>query len=155
MVWSLIGCVVGGGEQSFEVMEPVEAVHVELENGEIDIVAVDREGVFVDWEGGGISDEDLFTADVVDGALVISSTCTVACGGELYVEVPHDTDLCVQLAAGELSIEVEPGGWDLELDMGAGELSVVDVHDDPDADRSICAVVAAGELSVRGIAADE
>ena len=151
MVWSLIGCVVGGGERSFVVNEPVEMVEIALENGEVHVVSVDREGVLVEWEGGGVSETDLFSTSVEDGVLVLDADCDGVCGGELYVEVPPSTDLCVQLAAGEAALEVEPGGWDLDLDVGAGELSVVDVHDDPDADRRICAVVAAGELSITGV----
>lgn len=174
MVWMVVACVVGGGEQSFTVVETVDAVHVELESGEVDVVSVEREGVLVDWEGGGISDDELFTADVIDGVLVISSTCSVACGGELYVEVPSGTDLCVRVGAGEarialdadadvcvetgageLSIEVPAGAWDIDLDIGAGEVSLFDVVDDGAAERSIQARLGAGELSVFGIVGGE
>jgi len=167
MILLSMACVVGGGEQSFEVHD-VDALAVVLGNGEVDVVTAPREGVALHWEGGGLSDDELLRTDVVDGELLIDAGCEL-CGGELYLEIPEGmplyvevqagearidlhapADLCAVTAAGEMIVTVPAGAYDLDLEVGAGALTVDQVVDDPGADHSISATVATGELSIWG-----
>lgn len=168
VLFGLFACVISGGEQSFEVAG-VDAVAVVLSNGEVDIVSAERDDVAVHWEGGGISADGVFETEVVDGQLFVDADCGVTCGGEIHLEVPEGTpiyveveageahvdlrapaDVCAVTAAGELSITVPRGAYALDLQVGAGELSIVDVTDDGFAAHSISATVATGELSLIG-----
>lgn len=168
MVIGLLGCVVGGGEQHFEVHD-VDEVAVLATHGSVRVDSAPRQGVAVHWEGGGVGDGALLATEVVDGVLQLRSDCDVTCGAEIGLEVPEGmpvfvqldagealisldapADVCATTGAGELALTVPAGAYDLDLDVGAGELSVRDVTDDPMARHGITATVATGELSLTG-----
>ncbi len=168
VVLALVACAVG--ERTMVVEEPVSAVFVALSSGEISVISVEREGVFLDHEGWCLSEDEGGTGlEIVDGELFFGGEGR-DCGGELYVEVPLGTpvavaldrgevdvelrapaDLSVCAAAGEVSVVVPAGEYVLDLDLGAGELWTSGIEGSERAEHRIGISLAAGEVSLLGI----
>ncbi len=160
------GCVIGGGETYWEFQSP-EAVSVRIGSGEVSVRSVDDDVVRIWWEGGGVGDNARPEVERADnGVVFIDADGGFLGGGDVRVglpagvgieaivdrgevdvglQAPSDVAACV--AAGEVSIGVPAGGYRLDLDVGAGELSTEMFHD-PDAPYEIAACVGAGEVEL-------
>ena len=96
----------------------------------------------VDANGGLLSGGD-FVLWVPEGVRVAAFVDRGSVSGEL--ESPTDIRTCV--AAGDIELMVPEGAYDLDLDAGIGDVTVGDgIRNDPDAEHSIEACVAAGHV---------
>lgn len=201
------GCHMGGihMERTFE--DDIHAVVIHLDSGSIDVHGGGEGPVWLDVDMGGVGQE-VAGASVVDGVLVVDYRCGIACGGDIWLEVPSDVDVEVQLergdiwldhidgtvrgrlgagdfwasslgsediavavgagdvgiettgaplslwadlGAGDASLSVKAGGYRLvDMDVGAGELWLDDVHEDADADGRIHVRAGAGAVWLSG-----
>lgn len=164
----LVACVVGGGERSWQFGD-AGAISIELDGGEVLVTNSADRTTWVEFDGGGIG--EVANPDVwQDGDCVFVDADGGLGGGELFAEVPEgtsiearldrgeltvvldapaDVDVCV--GAGEVTIEVPPGAYALDVDVGAGEVST-DITNDPGAVHTIRACAGAGEVTVRSSA---
>jgi hypothetical protein len=166
----LPACVVGGGEQDWEI-DGVEAATVRLSNGEVQLRSEEgRSTAFVYYSGGGIGPNAVHPeVRVANGMLMVDAAAGLFSGGELEVVVPAGVpidahvergELSIDLAApshlrglvgaGELSIAMPAGSYVLDLSADMGEVQVQGVVHDEHADHAIQACVGAGELTVTG-----
>lgn len=159
------GCVVGGSDTQ-DTFSGVTALSVELGNGEVYISSSDDGLAHVHYEGGGVG-RSAFPERTQDpqGALSVDGGGLLG-GGDLWVEVPEgvpvtaevergeltiellapaDINACV--AAGELSIGVPAGAYDIQVAAGAGAVGV-GLQSDPNAEHSIRACAGAGEIEL-------
>jgi hypothetical protein len=163
---SLLACI--GGELSWSLSEPVDAVDVTFANGDIVVLGEDRNDIVVNWSGGGLGFDTAPNVYAEDGVGVVDGECH-QCGGALEVRVPlgvavtaelrngnvsvhldeaADIDACV--LHGAVDIEVPAGAYALALDGVIGAVSLRDIVDDPQAENSIAACVGAGDIEIRG-----
>ena len=159
----LVGCVVGGGEESSWTFDEVTAVDVSMKSGGITIWSAHEDQLAIWYDGGGLGGAARPEVFQADGTVVVDGRGGLG-GGNLEIEVPagvpitaildrgdmnilldvpSDIDAC--LAAGELSIGVPPGPYDIEVEAGAGRVSI-ELEDDPDAEHFIRACAGAGEI---------
>lgn len=158
----LSGCVFGGSEEVLWDFDDVTAIDVTLKSGGITIWNADDDQLAIDYDGGGIggAPPEVFQTDgtvVVDGRgglaggnleLAVPAGVPITAildRGDMAIllDAPADIDACV--AAGELSIGVPPGAYDIEVEAGAGRISVELEHDE-NAEHFIRACAGAGEI---------
>lgn len=167
----LSACFVGGGERSWSLDPDASLVDVRLSNGSVSFEPGIEEEVFIEWSGGGIGNRKLWPEPLlVDDTILLDARCGDACGGDIVIRMPPgmalsgsvergdllveqiaraDVEACV--AAGAVELQVPSGGWNLDLEVGAGSLVVQGVEHDPSATESISACVAAGDLTLLGL----
>lgn len=169
MLLILTACAVGGGELSLDVAEDIHTVALTMENGEINVID-GGDSVLLDWEGGGVAEDQLVDYGVEDGVFWFDAGCALSCGGELTVQVPEGTDLLLCLDRGEINVDLEQaadveallrtgevsltvpeGDYDLDMRLGIGELSAHGITDRPDADTRLRVELGVGEVSVTGL----
>ena len=116
---ALPGCVTV--DEGTYVYDGVEGVHVDLSNGDVTILAEDRDDVQLDVDFGGLSRGERLGHTVVDGVLVIELDCGLTCGGDITARVPLGTWVEVQLDAGDLTLD----GLDADItaELGSGDLA--------------------------------
>lgn len=162
------GCVVGGGERDLTFDEDLSRVELRLENGEITVYSsAEFEQVHLYMEGGGLGATGFFDTEIEDGVLMVDGDCDGMCGGEIMLEVPAGLEIDAALRRGELFVELEEpasvkactstgsvdllvpeGGYQLELEVGVGELYTDGVWDDPESELILASNVGMGELYV-------
>lgn len=159
------GCAVGGSESETH-FSGVTSLSLSLGSGEIYLSSSEDAQTVVRYDGGGIGrsarpeiemSEDgaltvdgggLFGGGDFDIALVPGVPITADLErGELTIELlyPSDIDACV--GAGELSIGLPEGSYDLQIAAGAGEVEIGLVND-PSAEYSVRACAGAGEIDL-------
>lgn len=166
----LPGCFAGGGERSWSFPEAVDGVDVRLSNGSITALPATDGIVRIDWSGGGLGNKNIRPEPVVvDDVVWLDALCGSTCGGDITVWLPAGVDFSGQLDKGDVSVElparadlracvamgsvwldVPAGGWDLQVDVGAGDLWIDGVNHDPQSPEVIDACVAAGDLEIQG-----
>ena len=166
----LLGCHVGGGDQSWTFSQDIRGVDVVVGNGSVTALPGAQDGVRIDWSGGGVGNARLRPEPYVhDGVVYLDADCGEACGGDLTVWLPEgvafsamvDTgDVSVELpgrsdvracaAMGSVYVEVPGGAWDMDLEVGVGGLSVQGVVDEPTSPERLEACVAVGDLTILG-----
>ncbi len=165
----LTGCAVVSIEDGFVIDEPIDAVVVNLSNGEITLAGSARDQTTVEIDFGGLT-FDQVGHEVVDGVLYVDFDCGITCGGELDLKVPPDAEiyvdvgsgavtthfdlappvLDVDLGAGDVDVYVPEGGYQLQLKAGAGSVETDGVWDEDGAGRLIAIHAGAGAISVTG-----
>ena len=165
----LPGCMVVAIEDGFIVDEPVDAVVVELSNGELSVEGSTHDATVVEVEFGGLTFDDV-GHEVVDGVLYIDFDCGVTCGGELELSVPADAELYldvgsgevsarfdvapplldIDLGAGDVNVQVPEGGYVLNLQAGAGSIETDGVWDEQGAAHLIAVSAGAGSIAIEG-----
>jgi hypothetical protein len=159
------GCVVGGSEGVHEFASAT-SLSMELGNGEALIVSSPDSALRVRYDGGGIgraARPEIVRDD--DGAVWVDGGGPLGGGdleievpagipvraevdrGELTIELSSPADLHACVGAGELSIGVPAGSYDLQIQAGAGEVELGLVND-PSAEYSIFACAGAGEIEL-------
>jgi len=165
------GCVVGGGEQTYRY-DGLTGITIELGSGEVEVLG-QPDGCCeteVNLDLGGVGQKaargDLEVGP--DGWLTVDAKGLLGGGdilafvpaglpvevlvdrGDVLVALERPADVHACAAAGEVTIEVPEGAYDLDLRGGAGEVSTEGVVHDPSAVHTIVGCVGAGELSVVG-----
>lgn len=120
----LSGCIVAV-DDSFCVDEPVDAILLDMENGDITVeqgsklcVEVDLGGVGSNGIGSGVDDRILY----------LDYQCGGACGGDVTVTAPPEIHLDAQLGAGDLTVDGRSG--DVVAHVGAGSIQAMDLESD-------------------------
>lgn len=159
------GCVVGGGEVSYR-FDDAAALSVSLANGSVTVDPSEDGSTVLEWDGGGLGRAASPEVSLGPDRTVRFDARGQLGGGDLVAHVapglpvtvlldrgdvdvaldaPADLDLCV--AAGSVTVEVPPGPWDLDVSLGAGEVSLgVDDTDGAPFTLAICA--GAGDVSI-------
>lgn len=169
-LWWLTACVVSGGEQAWLIEDAVSEVEIEAHNGNVSVVARQREGTAIEWSGGGFGMEVTPEVAVDDGVLSVDTRCEGLCGGDLTLSIPDfvavglslDTgdaevtlpagaDVCVDIGAGSAALSLPGGAYAMDLEIGAGHLSLQGIWDDPSAERTITGSIGAGSLTIEAI----
>ncbi|MCK6507805.1 hypothetical protein L6R53_31310 [Myxococcota bacterium] len=166
----LPACHIGGGDRSWSFPDQVDGVDVRLSNGSITALPAPDGIVRIDWSGGGLGNQKIHPDPVVtDGVVWLDALCGATCGGDITVWLPPGVDFSAQLDKGDVAVElparadlracaamgsvwleVPAGAWDLQVDVGVGELWVEGVNHDPTSPERIEACVATGDLEILG-----
>ena len=119
---ALSGCIVAV-DDSFCVDEEVDAILLDMENGDISIEPGDRLCVEVDL--GGVGSNGIGSG-VDDRLLFLDYPCGGACGGDVRITAPSKIHVDVQLGAGDISIDSRKG--DVVAHLGAGSIQATDLQ---------------------------
>lgn len=121
MLLSFAACVVAV-EQTVTVSQPIDRIVVDVSAGDVKVVA--REGdVRLTGAFGGAGHGPI-SHEVTDGVLVVRYDCRL-CGGELKIEAPDGVALDLTLGAGDLSVVDMAGNTDANVDLGSVDVSYV------------------------------
>jgi len=165
-------CVIGGGEQTHR-FEDLEGIFIELGSGDVDVWGEEgRERTTeVQLDLGGIGrDTARGTLTVgADGWLHVDARGGPFGGGDIEARVPaglpvevivargdidivadRGADLYACAAAGSVYLEVPGGGYQLDLDGGAGAIDTHGVWHDAGAEHTIHGCFGAGDVEVVG-----
>jgi hypothetical protein len=170
MRWLLVlgtsGCVIGSVDQEF-VFDDATAVSVEVSNGSLEVSSSGDDSLRIAVDGGGIGRGAVpEVTERPDGTVVVDMRGGLGGGDVLLalpagmsldaliergdisaaLESPSSLDLCV--AAGDASIGLPAGGYDLDLDMGAGDISAQGIWQDDQSPWSIGVCVGAGSVDL-------
>jgi hypothetical protein len=166
------GCVVGGGEQTHR-FEDLEGIFIELGSGDVEVWGTEDRGATteVQLDLGGVGRDTARGTLTVrdDGWLHVDARGGPLGGGHIEARVPAglpvevlvergDIDIVQELpadlygcaAAGSVHMEVPAGGYQLELDGGAGAIDTRGVWHDPDADHTLHGCFGAGDVDIVG-----
>jgi len=165
-------CVVGGGEQTHRY-DDLEGVFVELGSGDVEIWGEEGRAstTEVHLDLGGIGQDTARGTLTVgaDGWLHVDARGGIFGGGDIEVIVPaglpveaivergdvdvvqdRPADVSACAAAGSVTIEVPAGGYQLDLDGGAGSIDARGVWHDPDAEHTLQGCFGAGDVRIVG-----
>jgi hypothetical protein len=120
LLW-LTACVVAV-DQTVTIDEPVDRIVVDVSAG--DVKVVERDGPVRLTGAFGGAGHGPISHDVKDGVLTIRFDCKL-CGGELKIEAPGEVSLDLTLGAGDLSVVDMSGSTDADLEIGSVEASFV------------------------------
>lgn len=99
------GCVLSV-DHTFAVDEPIDRIVLELGSGDARVEGTDGDRIQVEVDLGGIG-SSAPGHEVRDGVLFLDYACgkLEVCGGELTVRAPRGVDLELAVGAGDLSVE--------------------------------------------------
>lgn len=162
---ALSGCVVGGGENTWAFSDPA-SITASVSSGEIAVSSSEDSGARISWEGGGFGENAWPDVEDLDGDVVVDADGGLLGGGELDIQAPagtplilavergsvtvtldHPASIDVCVGAGEVSLFLPEGSYDIDSRVGAGEISS-GIVDEPGAEHRITACVGAGEIFI-------
>ncbi|MEQ1507149.1 MAG: hypothetical protein ABMB14_33280 [Myxococcota bacterium] len=147
-ILGIAGCVVGGGEAD-ETFTGVTGLEIELGSGDVTIRPSDDDSTRVMWDGGGVGkaarptiDQSRDAAGVVDArgtlgggdvnALVTGGVPITAIvdRGSVSIELTEAAPIDACVGAGDVSIGLPAGSYDLQLEMGVGNIDIGIIDED-------------------------
>lgn len=159
------GCVIRGTDRDW-TFDDATSLHLELGSGDVDVVNSVDGTTHVAYDGGGVGKSGRPNVNQRDDGSVVADARNVLGGGDFTAEmaegipltvivdrgdvtieldVASDVDACV--GAGDVSIGVPPGTYDLQLDAGVGTIDLA-IVDEPGAAHVIHACAGAGSLDI-------
>jgi hypothetical protein len=140
LLLSILACVVAV-DQTVTIEEPVDRIVVDVSAGDVKVVARDNDDVRLSGAFGGAGHGPI-DYDVTSGVLTIHYDCDL-CGGELKIEAPPEVELELELGAGDLSVVDMAGRTDADLRIGQVGVSYVL------APESIDIVLGTGDIDIQ------
>jgi len=121
----LSGCKVLAIEETYEI-DDIETIVLRVDNGDVEIVADERDDVRVDLDYGGVTMDEV-GMDQVGDVLYIDLDCGLlpTCGGDLRLMVPPSLEIDATLEAGDLSLYELEGP--VMADLWAGSLDGIEL----------------------------
>ena len=116
---SLAACVVAL-DQTVTISQPVDRIVVDVSSG--DVKVVERDGDITLSGAFGGAGHGPIHHEVDDGVLTIRYDCKL-CGGDLKIEAPSDVELDLRLGAGDLTVVDMGGTTDMRLEVGSVDAS--------------------------------
>lgn len=136
----LAGCHAGGVHTTRTFGEDIDRVVVLLDSGGVEVSGVAGQPTHVEVDMGGVGAAPAGMA-LEQGVLTVDYRCGVACGGDIWVEVPPGVAVEVQLERGDIGLDGLDG--ELRATLGAGDLWGTALGS-----RDIAVAVGAGDLGV-------
>ncbi len=140
---------------------------LEVDSGDVRVVASDREGVRVERRERWSLERPSVREEVVDGELQVRADCASGlswCDVSYVLQVPRGTDVLAHTGSGSLEAE---GTGDVQADTGSGEVQLTSVVGDVDVrsgsgevtlddvrGRSVVARTGSGDITVTGAAVE-
>lgn len=165
MLSGLMGCVVGGGESAWSFDAP-GSITATVANGEVNVQSSEDATAVISWEGGGFGKNAWPDVREQGGDVVADADGGLLGGGELNILSPAGTpliltvergsvevtldqpasiDACV--AAGDITLRLPEGSYDIDEHIGAGSLSE-GILSEPGAEWEINVCMGAGSIDI-------
>jgi DUF4097 and DUF4098 domain-containing protein YvlB len=138
----LFGCVTSVSD-NFCLDDDVDAIVIDLNNGDVNVTAGRANELCIDVELGGLG-SGAEGSYVEEGVLLLDYKCSGLCGGDVSLVAPLRIDIDVRLGAGDIRIDGRNG--DVYAKVGAGEISATDLTSE-----YAELIVAAGEVQAEWI----